>query len=448
MLPRRSCNLGTRTVNEIFSQRAALELYLRVEAALAEAQAALGIVPEYAAREIARRAKLESLDLEKLRVQTERTGYPIAPLVRQLTEVCGEHGRYVHWGATTQDILNTALALQINEAFDRLAQDLREPIGRLAVIASEHRETFMVARTFGGHALPITFGFKVAVWLSGLLRHAERLNALRRRPMEGELAGVAGTLASLGTHGLEVRRRFVQILGLPEPLITWSGMRDGVVDRVTSLAVLTGTLGKIAQDISDLGSTEIGELAEPVSGGKDASSTLPFKSNPVYCAQVMLSASLVAQYLASVLQAMRQRQERSGEGLLEFEAVPQAFVQAERCLSRFRLVIDGLRVFPERMRSNLSLTRGILLAERYMMALAPHLGRLAAHDLVHDACRQAGEHGMELAAVLTGMPEAARHLDITALSDPRTYLGGALVMTDEVLAAARGYLEQSENTRP
>lgn len=435
-----------RTVAEIFSQRVTFQLYLRVESALAEAQAGLGIVPEHAAREISRLGKLESLDLEKLRVQTEHTGYPIAPLVRQLTEVCGEHGRYVHWGATTQDVLNTALALQINEAFERLARDLRAAIGRLAVIASEHRETLMVARTFGGHALPITFGFKVAVWLSGLLRHAERLAALRRRPMDGELAGAAGTLASLGTHGLEVRRRFMQVLGLPVPLITWSGMRDCVVDRIMFLAALTGTLGKIVQDIAELASTEIGELAEPVSGGKDASSTLPFKSNPVYCAQTMSSASVVAQCLASVLQAMRQRQERSGEGLLEFESVPQAFIQAERCLSRFRLVIDDLRVFPERMRSNLSLTRGILLAERYMMALAPHLGRLAAHDLVHDACRQARDRGMDLGAVLTRMPDAARHLDIAALGDPGTYLGGALTMTDEVLAAARTHLEQSKNT--
>lgn len=448
MLPRRSCNLRERNVSEIFSQRAALQLYLRVEAALAEAQAGLGIVPEHAAREIARLGKLESLDLEKLRVQTEHTGYPIASLVRQLTEVCGEHGRYVHWGATTQDILNTALALQINEAFDQMARDLRAAIGRLAVISSEHREALMVARTFGGHALPITFGFKVAVWLSGLLRHAERLDALRRRPMEGELAGVAGTLASFGTHGLQLRRRFMQILGLPEPLITWSGIRDGVVERVAFLAVLAGTLGKIAQDISELASTEIGELAEPVSGGRDASSTLPFKSNPVYCAQAMSSASLVAQSLASVLQAMRQRQERSGEGLLEFEAVPQAFVHAERCLSRFQLIIDGLRVFPERMRSNLSLTRGILLAERYMMALAPRLGRLAAHDLVHDACRQAADRGMDLAAVLAGMPQITRDLDIAALGDPRSYLGGALAMTDEVLAAARTYLDQGEDTQP
>ncbi len=434
-----------RTVAEIFSERAALERYLYVEAALARAQAELQIVPQAAAREIARKATLDSLDLGKLSEQTARVGYPIAPLVRQLTELCGEHGRYVHWGATTQDILNTAFALQVNESFEVLATGLRAAIARLAALAQEHSETLMVARTFGGHALPITFGFKVAVWLSGLLRHAERLDALLRRPMEGEFAGVAGTLASLGTKGPEVRRCLMQLLGLPEPRVTWAAMRDGVFERVAFLAGLTGTLGKIAQDVSELAGTEIGELAEPVSGGKDASSTMPFKSNPIYCAQVMTSASLVAQQLASVLQAMRQREERSGEGLLEFMAAPQAFVQAERCLDRFRLVMDGLRVFPERMHANLGITRGVFLAERYMMALAPHLGRLSAHDLVHEACRQAIAQRSDLPTVLAEMPDVTKHLDaraLTELADPKTYLGTALETIGEVLAAARRFLNR------
>ncbi|MGD9951049.1 MAG: adenylosuccinate lyase family protein [Burkholderiales bacterium] len=436
------------TVARIFSERATLDTYLRVEAALAQAEADLEILPQAAAREIAQKATMDLLDLTALREQSERVGYPIAPLVRQLTTLCGEHGRYVHWGATTQDIVNSAFASQVNESLSVFASDLASALEHLAALAREYRKTVMAARTFGGHALPITFGFKVAVWLSGLLRHAERLETLLRRPMDGEFSGVAGTLASLGTKGQQVRRRLMQLLGLSEPIVTWAPMRDAVFERVAFLAGLTATLAKIAGDVSELSSTEIGELEEPLSGGRDTSSALPFKSNPIYCAQVMTSASLVAQHLACVLEATRQHQERSGEGLLEFVAAPQAFVQAERCLTCFRLLIDGLRVYPERMFANLGMTRGVLLAERYMMALAPHLGRLPAHDLVHEACRRAVVQHDDLRTVLANMPETRKHLNpdqLAALSDPKTYLGTALETVDEVLAATRRFLDARGN---
>lgn len=426
-----------RAAAEIFSESSVIESLLRVEAALAQAQAQLGIIPAEAARRIAAHARVEELDVPKIREQTRRTGYPVAPLVRQLTAACGEHGRYVHWGATTQDILNTALALQVNESLARLHAELRATMKALAGLARAHRDTLMVGRTFGGHALPITFGFKAAVWLSGLIRHAQRLRALRDRPLEGEFAGVGGTLASLGGRGLEVRAAFMQVLGLPEPLVTWASQRDRVVEITGFLAGLCGSAGKIAFDVSELSGTDIGELAEPVSGGKDASSTLPFKSNPIYCGHVMTAATLVGQHAGAVLAAMRQREERSSEGMLEYESVPQAFVQAERCLANLRIIVDGLQVFPERMRANLALTRGVILAERYMMALAPHLGRLAAHDLVHEACKAAVEQGIEVGAVLASMPEVTRHLDVAtlaALGDPAGYLGDAHRMIDAVLA--------------
>ncbi|MGE0875655.1 MAG: adenylosuccinate lyase family protein [Burkholderiales bacterium] len=426
-----------RAVAEIFSESSVIQSLLRVEAALAQAQAQVGVIPAEAARTIAAHARIDELDVPKLREQTRRTGYPVAPLVRQLTAACGEHGRYVHWGATTQDILNTALALQVNESLARLHAELRAAMKALAGLVRTHRDTLMVGRTFGGHALPITFGFKAAVWLSGLLRHAQRLRNLRDRPLEGEFAGVGGTLASLGGRGLDVRAAFMQVLGLPEPLVTWASQRDRVVEITGFLAGLCGSAGKIAFDVSELSGTDIGELAEPVSGGKDASSTLPFKANPIYCGHVMTAATLVGQHAGAVLAAIRQREERSSEGMLEYESVPQAFVQAERCLANLRTIVDGLQVFPERMRSNLALTRGVILAERYMMALAPHLGRLAAHDLVHDACKAAVEQGVEVGAVLARTPEVMRHLDAAALAElgnPAGYLGEAQRMIDAVLA--------------
>lgn len=230
----------------------------------------------------------------------------------------------------------------------------------------------------------------------------------------------------------------MELLGLPEPTITWASQRDRVVEATTFLANLGGALAKIAQDISDLSATEVGELAEPVSGGKDTSSALPFKSNPVYCAQVMSSASLVNQHAGTVVSAMRQHNERSGEGLLEAEAVRLGFPHAEKCLETLLLVVRGLRVFPERMRENLARTHGIILSERYMMALAPHVGRLRAHDLVHEACLQAVAHREHLGDVLSRLPEVTRHLDrktIARLGEPATYLGNALEMMDNVLAA-------------
>jgi 3-carboxy-cis,cis-muconate cycloisomerase len=429
-----------RTIAEVFSERATLEVYIRVEAALACAQADLGILPRRAAEEVKRKAVLATLDLEHLRERTTKTGYPIAPLVRQLTAACGEAGRWVHWGATTQDILNTGLALQVNESWERFVALTARIVERLVIHVEAHRDTLMVARTFGGHALSITFGFKAAVWLSGMLRHAERIGALQRRPMEGEFAGVAGTLASLEEQGLLVRSRLMELLGLREPNITWGGMRDCVYERASVLAGLTGTLAKMAQDIAELSSTEIGELAEPATGGKDASSTLPFKANPILCARAAANATLVAQFTGTVLQAGRQREERSGEGLLEYQALPPLFIHSEKCLEESLQLLDGLQVFPGRMRTNVGLTFGVILAERYMMALAPFLGRLEAHDLIHDACREALNRHTQLSDILAQMPDVTCHLDpaqLRALADPRSYLGSAHRMIDAVLGAAR-----------
>lgn len=434
-------------IADLFSERQTFELYLRIEVALARAEAELGLIPVQAAEEIAANVRLKDVDLASLRSQTQRTGYPIAPLVRQLTAMCGEHGKYLHWGATTQDILNTALAIQINSALGFFQTSLLAIIRRFAALARAHRLTPMVARTFGGHALPITFGFKVAVWLSGLLRLHETLALLRSRPIPGEFSGVAGTLASLESRGLAVRHRLMALLELPEPMITWASQRDRVVEVTSYLANLCGALAKVAQDISDLAATEIGELAEPISGGKDASSTLPFKSNPVFCAQTMSSASLVSQYAIAVLSAMRQHNERSGEGLLEYEAVPLAFVHAERCIEKLLVIVLGLQVFTDRMAENLARTRGIILAERYMMALAPYIGRLRAHDLVHEACLLAVERREHLGAVLCGLPEVTCHIDretIDRLGEPMTYLGNGLEMIDAVLATIPSEISSME----
>ena len=197
------------SVADLFSEKNMLQTYLLIEGALAQAQADIGLIPSEAATEIRLRATLENLDVARLRAQTERTGYVVAPLVRQLTEVCGESGHFVHWGATTQDVINTGLAIQLNAVFRKVDQYLRQISDVLVLQVQSHRHSVMAARTFGGHALPITFSFKVAVWLSSILRHMQRVKHLIRHPMAGEFSGVAGTLASLGDRGLAVRKRLM-----------------------------------------------------------------------------------------------------------------------------------------------------------------------------------------------------------------------------------------------
>lgn len=431
--------MSVRSAGEIFGEAETLALYLGIEVALAHAQAEVGVIPEDAAREIERGATLDAIDVPRVRQEAQRTGYAVAPLVRQLTEACGDAGRFVHWGATTQDIVNTALALQVDEAFRGVLERVERLARALAALVRSHRHSVMAGRTFGGHALPITFGFKAAVWLSSVLRHAERVRAAVARPIPGEFAGAAGTLASLQEQGLAVRRAFMRRLRLPEPTITWAAMRDEVFVRVAALAGLTNSLAKIAQDIAELGSTEIGEVAEPHAGGKDTSSTLPLKANPILCAHTVAAATLVGQNAMSVLLAGRQRQERSGEALLELQVVGPAFIAAERCLDLAVLLLEDLQVFPSRMRRNLDGTRGVMLGERFMMALAPRLGRLQAHDLVHEACRAAIERDVPLESVLAEIPavvEVLSNAELQALADPATYLGSADAMCAAVLQQA------------
>lgn len=434
-------------IAELFSEQHMVQTYLRIEAALAQAQADIEVIPKSAAQKISHNAKAEKLDIPRLRAQAERSGYLIAPLVRQLTETCGEAGHFVHWGATTQDVVNTALAMQLNEALRTVLLDLSRLVNALVDRIQAHRGTVMAARTFGGHALPITFGFKASVWLASVLRHAERVKYLNEHPLAGEFAGVAGTLASLGKEGLAVRKRLMELLALPEPTVTWASMRDEVYERMSVLTGITNTLAKIAQDVAELSSTEIGELAEPNAGGRDTSSTLPYKSNPILCAQISAAAALVAQHTATALYAGRQRQERSGEGLLESQVVAPACVEAEKCISKSIVLLEGLQVFPDRMRANLDATHGIILAERFMMALASRLGRLRSHDLVHDACRRAVERNVDLKTVLRDIPEAANYLStetLDLLADPMGYLGSANAICEGVVEQARRYLQRMQ----
>ena len=439
----------TPTISDIFSARSTIERHLDFEKALAQEQAALGMIPEDAARQIEARLNIDALDLDALFKATQRTGFAIAPLVRQASALCGDAGEFFHWGATTQDVLISTRASQINDSLPALAVHMDLLIARLAALAAEHRERPMAGRGFGGHALPITLGLKFANWLSSQLRLSRQLRELVAAPIEGELCGAMGTLASFGEQGLELQHRVLSRFGLPGQLTTASSARDAVVGVVLFLALLTAAWAKIAQDIAELTSTEIGEFEEPTSGGKDTSSTLPHKSNPTYCWQTMTAATLVQQHATTMLLAMRQEQERSGHGFLEAQCVPQAFIEAERAALNLRTVLDGLTIHPERIAANLALTRGLICSEAVQMALAPVLGRLQAHDLVHEVCQVAQREGKSLADALAADARVTAHLDrirIDQITDPGHYLGAAPVVVDRVLAAAASEREKLTST--
>ena len=429
---------GTPAMRAIFDDRALIARYVEVEVALARAQGRCGVIPTEAAREIAARAKPEALDLDLLRQETETVGYPILPLVHQLAKMCGDAGRYVHWGATTQDIMDSAVVLQLRDALALIDAELADLRAILVRLARRYRDTPMAGRTHLQQALPVTFGYKAAVWLAMFDRHAERLAQLRPRVLVGQFAGAAGTLASLGERGLEVQQAMMQELGLGVPTATWHVARDGFAEAVNLLGLLTGSLGKIAYDVMLLASTEIGEVQEPFVTGRGASSTMPQKRNPISSELILAVSKAVRQHAGLMLDALVQDLERAtGPWHAEWIAIPESFVLTAGALHQAKFMLGGLVVDEPRMRRNLDMTSGLIVAEAVMMGLAPHLGRNQAHEIVYAACRSVNENGGRLADVLAAMPEVVAQLDrqaIERLTDPANYLGAAQQMVDRVLS--------------
>jgi 3-carboxy-cis,cis-muconate cycloisomerase len=436
---------GTAAMRGVFGDEAFLARCVDVEAALARVQGRLGIIPAEAGDAITRAARAFAngrcpLDPVRLKKETETVGYPILPLVRQFAEWAGDYGRYIHWGATTQDIMDTAVVLQIRTGLALIEEDLTAIRGHLAELARRHRDTPMAGRTHLQHALPITFGYKAAVWLSALDRHADRLRELRPRVLLAQFGGAAGTLASLGDSGksVETRTEFARELGLGDPPITWHVTRDGIAETVQALALLLGSLGKIAFDVMLMSATEFGEAAEPFIAGRGSSSTMPQKRNPISCELILAAAKVLRQQAGLVLDAMVTDFERAtGPWHVEWVAVPEAFGYAAGALNQARFMLGGLIVDSRRMAQNLGMTHGLIVAEAVMMGLAPHTGRNEAHDLVYDACRTAIETDRPLFDVLLETPAVAGPLGATklqALTDPANYLGAAPAMVDRMLA--------------
>jgi 3-carboxy-cis,cis-muconate cycloisomerase len=433
---------STDAMRALFDDRHLVQCWLDTEAALARAQAGLQIIPASAADEITRQAQAEQIDFEQLRQSMNLVGYPIVGLVKQLASLCtGDAGRYVHWGATTQDIMDTGNVLQLRAALTVIERDLATLLEKLTTLARIHRNTVMAGRTHGQHALPITFGYKVAVWIDELRRHAERFAQCRPRVLRCSFNGAAGTLASLGDQGWAVHQALAAELDLIPAAIAWHSARDSFAEVVSLCGLLTATLGKMAREIAILQQNEFGETEEPFVLGKGSSSTMPQKRNPILCETVIGIAQLVRQHVPSLLGAMQPEHERAmGEWHVEWDVLPHSCQLTGAALQHSIAIFTELVVYPTKMRQNLALTHGLILAEAVMMHLGQFIGRQQAHEVVYAACAQAMANGQSLSTALAATPEVTAHLDPTtleALLDPANYLGVAGLMIDNVTTGGR-----------
>ena len=431
---------GTDAMRAVFDEQTYFQRMLDVEAALARVQGRMGIIPADAAEAIVAAAKVENLRVEDLAASARNVGYPVVGLVGGLSKASGAAGGWTHWGATTQDIMDSATVLQVRDGLDLIETELRAILTALAAQAVRHRNTVMAGRTHLQQALPVTFGLKCAIWAMPFLSHLERLKQIRARVQVVEFSGAAGTLASLGDQGIAVMEALAAELGLGAPLAPWHVCRDALAEAVSFLGLVCGTLAKIATDTILMAQTEVGELAEPYVAGRGASSTMPQKRNPI-ASEYILAASRMVHGLVPVMQgAMAQDHERAtGPWQAEALALPQAFVLTHGALMHTRSIAEGMVVDADRMRANLNITHGLIVSEAVMMGLAPVIGRGEAHHVVKHACDVALTEKVSLADALQRDPAVSSRLDraaIEKLIDPSNYLGSAQGFIDRVVAAA------------
>jgi 3-carboxy-cis,cis-muconate cycloisomerase len=431
---------GSDAMRAVFDETAYFQRMLDVEAALARVQGRLGIIPADAAEAIVAAAKVENLRTEELAASARNVGYPVVGLVAGLSRAAGAAGGWTHWGATTQDIMDTATVLQVRDGLDLIETELKAILAALVAQAGRHRSTVMAGRTHLQQALPVTFGLKCAVWAMPFIAHLDRLKQIRSRVQVVEFAGAAGTLASLGDQGIAIMEALAVELGLGAPLAPWHVCRDALAETAGFLGLISGTLAKLATDIILLAQTEVGEVAEPYVAGRGASSTMPQKRNPIASEYILAAARMVQGLVPVMLGAMAQDHERAtGPWQAEALALPQAFLLTHGALLHTRAIAEGLVVDAARMRANLDLTHGLIVSEAVMMGLAPVIGRGEAHHVVKHACDLALSEKISLADALERDPVVAARLDraaIEGLIDPSNYLGSTQGFIDRVIAAA------------
>ncbi len=436
-------------VTEIFSDTASLKYMIHAEVALAEAEASVGVIPHSAAQIISQVANDQGtklIDFEGLATATALAGNIAIPFVKQLTaavkNVDEEASRYVHWGATSQDIIDTATILQARDALDVIQMQLQQAYKACVFLAEKYRDQVMIGRTWLQQALPITLGHKAARWASSFKRDLDRLEQIKARVLTAQLGGAVGSLASILDQGTAVVEAFAKQLNLSTPECTWHAERDRMIEIANFLAIIVGNTGKMARDWSLMMQTEIAEVFEPTAKGRGGSSTMPHKRNPVAAASILAAANRVPALMSSIYQSMVQEHERSlGAWHAEWLALPEIFQLCAGNLQRTIEVLEGLEVNSENMHRNLENTNGLIMAEAVMMALAPKIGRLNAHHLVENACKKAVSETRHLQDVISELEEVKQHFNKEQLSEifkPESYLGNIQDQIDKVLQDAKG----------
>ena len=429
-------------IRPLFEDQARWQSWLDVEAALAAAQAEIGMIPASAAERIAACAELDQLDDVAIREGLVRTAHPLVPLVWELARVCGEEaGGYVHWGATTQNILETGDNLLLRRAHRILLGQLADLLGAMADLAEHSAEMAMAGRTHGQHAVPVTFGYKVGVWIDELSRHVERLRDLESRVFVAMLGGAAGTFASFGEAGPDVQARFARRLGLLPTPVPSRTHRDREAEYVCVMALLACTGGKIGHEIYTLMKQEFGEASEPVPAGTVGSSTMPQKRNPILCQDIMADAAKVRGLVTLGLEAMMTEHEANRATTVMMRgAVGPAVIHVGDILGRLVVITKDIALDPVRMRANLDLTGGMILSEAIMMELGKTLGRQIAHDLVYDAVEEVRAGRADFSSALasdTRFRDSIGAAGADKLLDPAVYTGLCADMAREQAARAR-----------
>ena len=429
-------------IRALFDDESKYQSWLDVEAALAQSQAELGVIPEHAALEITRKAQLSNIDLDSMKQGLAKTGHPLVPLIWELDKVCeGDAGGYVHWGATTQNITQTGKLLMVQKAhrifLDLLAQLLTE----LADLADRTKDMALPGRTHGQHAVPATFGFKVAVWIDELCRHVERLQGCEDRVFVAMLGGGAGTLASLGEEGLDTQDRMAEKLGLGSMSLPARTISDHLTEYVILLAMLAATSSKIGHEVYTLMKQEFGEVEEPVPEGTVGSSTMPQKRNPKLAQDIIAAAAQLRSLVPLALESMQTEHEADRTtSIMINHAVDEACILTGDILQRLVVVFSGIRVFPERMRQNLDLSGGLIMAEAVMLRLGKDMGRQNAHDAVYDAAQASFIEGRPFTETLAEIPDVSSRLSseqIANLLDPTRYTGLCSLFAERAAFMAR-----------
>lgn len=419
---------STPEIKAVFTEQRRFRRWLEFEAALARTQAELGIIPTAAAQEIAARADLNQLDLDAVRESYTKSRNSLIPIIKALRGACNKnHGEFVHYGATTQDVLDTGQVMELRDTFRIIYRELKRLETTVTALTRNHLSTPMIGRSHGQQALPITFGLKCGVWLAEIRRHIERVKSLFPRLLTGQLSGAVGTMAALGDQGREVARLTLDKLGLNYSPLSWHTSRDNMAEAASLMAIITATLEKIANEIVELGKNEIGELREPSPPGAASSSTMPHKRNPVICQRVTVLARQVRALAPTIIEAMTHEHERDGRAIWsEWLAIPQISIYTATALNYIVQVINGLEIKPENMLKNLRLHGDMVLSEWLLFRLGSSIGKMKAQGIMHELTTAATATGKTLRECALANNEISPLLtpdDLAFLDHPEKYIG-------------------------